>query len=83
MVRTSPFHGGNMGSSPVGITNKTSSPLWGVFLLVTVRLEAILPWQCGLAHEKMPLMAFFSAQEAKFPGKQGSVSAPRRADGNE
>ena len=37
MVRTSPFHGGNMGSNPVGITNKKSLPLWEVFLLVTLK----------------------------------------------
>jgi hypothetical protein len=24
MVRTSPFHGGNMGSNPVGVTNKNA-----------------------------------------------------------
>lgn len=30
MVRTPPFHGGNMGSNPVGITNKKSS-LYGSF----------------------------------------------------
>ena len=35
MVRTSPFHGGNMGSNPVGITN-TKKPLLarGFFVLV-------------------------------------------------
>ena len=33
MVRTSPFHGGNMGSSPVGITNKKPLLKREVFLL--------------------------------------------------
>ncbi len=33
MVRTSPFHGGNMGSNPVGITNTNSLPLWEVFCI--------------------------------------------------
>ena len=33
MVRTSPFHGGNMGSNPVGITNTESLPLWEVFCI--------------------------------------------------
>ena len=40
MVRTSPFHGGNMGSNPVGITNKKSS-LMELFLLV-IRSEVII-----------------------------------------
>ena len=42
MVRTSPFHGGNMGSNPVGITNK-KAPFMGVFFIGDLRLEAILP----------------------------------------
>lgn len=33
MVRTSPFHGGNMGSSPVGITNNKSPSLRGAFVI--------------------------------------------------
>ena len=33
MVRTSPFHGGNMGSNPVGITNKKNLPLWEAFFI--------------------------------------------------
>ena len=32
MVRTSPFHGGNMGSNPVGITNK-KTPQSGSFFI--------------------------------------------------
>ena len=31
MVRTSPFHGGNMGSSPVGITNLKRGSLYFLF----------------------------------------------------
>ena len=55
MVRTSPFHGGNMGSSPVGITNTKKTPLvGGFFVLVTVWLKAILPWQCGPEENKQP-----------------------------
>ena len=34
MVRTSPFHGGNMGSNPVGITNTKASPYGRFFVLV-------------------------------------------------
>ena len=33
MVRTSPFHGGNMGSSPVGITNRNTSDFRGCFFV--------------------------------------------------
>ncbi len=33
MVRTSPFHGGNMGSSPVGITNTKSLLCGGFFVM--------------------------------------------------
>ena len=50
----------------VSITNEISSPSWGVFLLVTDRLEAKLPWQFGLAHEKMPLMAFYQRKRRSF-----------------
>ena len=37
MVRTSPFHGGNMGSSPVGITIKKSA-ITALFLMVMRQL---------------------------------------------
>ena len=37
MVRTSPFHGGNMGSNPVGITIKKSAKT-ALFLMVMRRL---------------------------------------------
>ncbi len=38
MVRTSPFHGGNMGSSPVGITNTEKPHIYGeAFLISDVR----------------------------------------------
>ena len=35
MVRTSPFHGGNMGSNPVGITNTNSAFLGRCFAMQT------------------------------------------------
>ncbi len=54
MVRTSPFHGGNMGSSPVGITNTKNLPFGSFFVLVTVRLEDILPGQYGPEENKQP-----------------------------
>ena len=38
MVRTPPFHGGNMGSNPVGITNEKYSPFMGVFLYIQNKL---------------------------------------------
>lgn len=48
MVRTSPFHGGNMGSSPVGITN-TKRPLLagGLFVLVTIPPGNLKPYYLG------------------------------------
>lgn len=40
MVRTPPFHGGNMGSNPVGITNKKKyPPLRRVFLYIFTILQ--------------------------------------------
>lgn len=47
MVRTSPFHGGNMGSSPVGITIKKSA-LMALFLMV-VRSGVIIASQIDLS----------------------------------
>lgn len=47
MVRTSPFHGGNMGSSPVGITIKKSA-LMALFLMV-VRSGVIIASQINLS----------------------------------
>jgi hypothetical protein len=46
----------------------------GVFLLVTVRLEAILPWQCGLAHEKIPEMVFFQRKRRSSPASKEAIA---------
>ena len=46
------------------------------FVLVTVRLEAILPWQCGLAHEKIPEMVFFQRKRRSSPASK-VVITPR------
>gem|GEM_PF-6834162 len=39
MVRTSPFHGGNMGSNPVGVTLKASYYLRGFLILNFYRIK--------------------------------------------
>lgn len=40
MVRTSPFHGGNMGSNPVGITNLKKLSVFGSFFFVCMEIES-------------------------------------------
>lgn len=48
MVRTPPFHGGNMGSNPVGITNtKKASFMEAFFVLVTIPTGSSKPYYLG------------------------------------
>jgi hypothetical protein len=55
----------------------------GSFFIGAYKLEAVLPWQYGLAHDKMPLTAFYQRKRRSSPASKGSVSTPQRADGNE
>ncbi len=36
-VKTPPFHGGNMGSIPVGVTKKKTRPKWACFLFAILK----------------------------------------------
>ena len=47
VVKTPPFHGGNMGSSPVRVTKKSSILRWGIFHIRTKFEPSGSKWSAG------------------------------------